>query len=209
MTDQLLLFVWLQSKLLERFLLLLECQGKSCDYVAFLATLGKVMESLPIQQLQSPATVELLTEQWVWLKRCVVNGKCVTVDVGDKSFLHLLGNNPLELQVSYLEHELWLYMESRHPVHSLLVCVLRDLVSLHTQLGACLGAALHTIHLAAVCLECPPQGLSAAALLDQALSMLTSIDHAPMCKVQQGVATAHLWKALVLFRQNIRYGLRY
>lgn len=208
--------LFLQSNLLQRFQSLLKCHAELDDYVAVSATLGKVMESLPIAQLQSPATVKLLTKQWVWLKRSAVAGWCLDLDLDGRSLLHLLDNHPLKLQVLYLEQELCLYLESARPLHSALVAVLADLVSLHTQpsqsAGGELPATHYAIHLAGVCLDCSQQcahrqRVEPRGLLNKALRTLASMDHAPnhTPMVQQGLATAHLWKALMVFKQNMRY----
>lgn len=175
------------------------------------------MESLPIAQLHLPATVKLLTKQWVWLKRSAVAGWCLELDIEERSLLHLLDSHPLKLQVLYLEQELCVYLESARPLHSALVAVLMDLVSLHTQpCQSQLSATHYTIHLAGVCLDCSQQcshrqEAEPCALLDKALSMLASMDHAPnhTPMVQQGLATAHLWKALMVFKQGMRYRLHH
>lgn len=202
-----LVSLFFQTKLLNRFLILLEC--RKTDPAAFQATLDKVMKCLPIAQLQLPATIKVLTEKWVWLKRSVAHGKSAEVDTNERSVLHLLGNSPPDLQTAYLEFELGLYMESRHPSHSAMVTVLRDLVQLHSQLGSSLQTAQYTVQLAAACLHCSSHCCHALeagpqALLDQALKMLVGIDHAPKWKVQQVLATAHLWKAVMVFQRNVR-----
>lgn len=201
----------LQVKLLNRFLVLLRCHKKTDNYVAYVATLGNVVESLPIAQLQLPATIKQLTEVWVWLKVNMVPGTCVEMDINGRSFLHLLGRIPLDLQASYLEQELSQYLVfSRHPLHAAVVPVLRDLVSLQAQLGSSLLATHYSIQLAAVCLQCSPQcchplGAGPEALLDQALERLACEDHTPRWEVHQGLATAHLWKAVMVFQHNARY----
>lgn len=205
----------LQTQLYTRFLFLLMCHKKSDDYATFVATFGKatfgkVIESLPITQLQLPTTRKLLTEKWVWLKRSVASDGCLDVDINGRSLLYLFGSRPLDLQVSYLEQELGVYLESRHPLHPAVVAVLRDLVSLQTQLGNSLWAAYYSIQLAGVCLHCSPlcshsMPLGPEALLDQALETLVSLDHTPNRKFYEGLATAHLWKAILVFQHNTRY----
>lgn len=182
---------------------MVELYGKVCDYAAVMATLCKSWESLPSQQLQMPVTIQLLTEQWVWLKRC-------DMDMLGKSLLTLLDEAGVaqEMQVLYLEQELSLYQGLSQPSHTAIVTVLQDLITLHTHQDTLLVAAHYSIQLACVCRHCTllcqhTQTLPPTALLAEALAILS--DHTPSSLVHQGLATAHLWRAIVTAEQNMRY----
>lgn len=174
-----------------------------------MATVCKSLESLPSQELQMPATIQLLTEQWVWLKRSVSRG-CEDTEVLGKSLLTLLDNAGVsqETQVSYLEQELSLYQGLSQSSHIAIVTVLLDLITLHSHQDTPLVATHYRIQLACVCRHCTllcqhTQTLPPTALLAEALAILSS--HTPSSLVHQGLATAHLWRAIVTAEQNMRY----
>ena len=201
---------YMQVKLLQRYLTLVELYGKTHNHDAVMTTLCKTWQSLPSKQLQIPVTIQLLTEQWVWLKRSVSRG-CEDVNILGKRLLPLLDKPgvSLETQVCYLEEELSLYQGLSQPYsHTAIVTVLCDLITLHTHQDTSLVAAHYRIQLACVCRHCTllcqhTQTLPPTGLLAEALAILS--DHTPSSLVHQGLATAHLWRAIVTAEQNMRY----
>lgn len=183
-----------------------------------MATLGHALKALPSQQLESPTTVTLLTEKWVWLKRGVLRSELETEDLIGERLLLLLNESQLseEVKVLYLERELEHYEVMRRPIHVAMVTVLRDLITLYNQLDDPLSWAHLLVKLAVMCRHCLPecdhlQDTPPVELVEKAVQLLeplltSSFDHTPghRARVQQGLATAHLWKAIITVEEHMR-----
>ncbi len=203
-----------QSRLLERYLYLADVQEKSGCYDAAEETFCNLLRSLPLGQLEAGDTVKMLTSQWARLKH-TLSGQ----DGGDSqvmmahSFQHLIEASQLRLsgetKIMYLEAELSCYRAQCHTPHPALVGVLEDMMLL-LQDGGGVSRAHLAIQLACVCRFCTPQcqhkeSWRVGSLLDQVLEGEGCASNLS-AEMEQALATAHLWKAIIVSEIYARSG---
>ena len=187
-----------------------------------MTTILKIFGKLPYEQVMSSASAELLTGQWMQLKRAAYRNNSPSSDSMKGSFLTVLKHSSialsLEVKAMYLEQELAWCQNHSSPspsaTHTAMVVVSSDLLSLYSQLEATLIEARLATQLASLSRHCSlqcghEQPTDSLELLDQALCLLEHLasDDTSNSKseVHQALATTFLWKGIVTSEKHMRF----
>ena len=179
-------------------------------------TLCKALRELPSEQIESESAIKQLVTQWIQLKQTSQDKDLAHSELIGRSFLSLLDQCqvavPLKIKVQYLETELVSCQRLRHPIHSSLVAIIVDLLSLYSKQDMILPHAHLTTQLASISRSCSPQchhklpQSDPLNLLDQAIEAVETLlsSHIPQTQLQQVLGTAYLWKGIIMAEDCMR-----
>ncbi len=111
-----------EARLLERFINLCSVYCQNADYLDAMATVEKVITSLPANQIAEQETISLLVGQWVRVKRHLANeSNQLSLEEGGPAgsgrslatALRKVGGVSDDVKILYLEAELNMYQGQR------------------------------------------------------------------------------------------------